>query len=257
MSGEHPPTVLTPLYRLLEGHHLIPGFWQNHPQGERLFEVFGFAFLTALFLVVSCWIISRSLKRIPGRLQSILEVSVESLAGMVESLIGPGGRKYLPLLGSLFLFIFCLNLMGLIPGFMSPTANWNCNIALALVVIVFVQAMAIRANGLGGYLKHFAGSPTSVLMWCLAPMMFPLHLLGELVKPVSLSLRLFGNIYGEDTIILSMVDISKTATIGGVPLPLPIPMMAFAIFTSFLQAFIFTALSCIYIMIMTAHTEEH
>ena len=95
-------------------------------------------------------------------------------------------------------------------------------------------------------------------MWCLVPMMFPLHLLGEALKPLSLSLRLFGNISGEDTIILSIAELVKSA---GIFAPLPflllLGLFLLAVFTSFLQAFIFTALSSIYIMISTAHSDEH
>lgn len=259
MSGEHPPTLVTALYYSLKEKGLLPDFLLKDPyRGEQLLGLIVFSWLVIIALAIISIIVSRRLKKVPGRTQSGLEVIVEKLANLLDSLIGQGGRKYLPVLGTVFIFIFCLNFLGLIPGMMSPTANWNCTIALSVTVIIFVQATGIRQHGFFGYLKHFAGSPKGAIMWALAPMMFPLHILGEAVKPISLSLRLFGNISGEDTIILSIVGLVKSAGIFA-PFPFILLLMMFglAVVTSFLQAFIFTALSCIYIMILTAHTEEH
>ncbi|MBI4834729.1 MAG: F0F1 ATP synthase subunit A [Planctomycetes bacterium] len=253
----HPPTFVTALYYILKEHNLLPDFLMDSHRGEQLLGLIVFAWLIIIVLTVVSIIASRNLKKTPGRFQSAFEVIVEKLANLLDSLIGHGGRKYLPVLGTVFVFIFCLNLMGLIPGMMSPTANWNMTIALAVAVIIYVQAVAIRAHGILGYLKHFAGSPKGAIMWALAPLMFPIHLLGELIKPVSLSLRLFGNISGEDMIILSIVGLVKNAGLFA-PFPFILLMIMFllAVFTSFLQAFIFTALTCIYIMILTAHEEE-
>lgn len=255
---EHPPTIVTLLYYLLKEHGLLPNFLKDSHWGEQWLGLIIFAWLVIIILGLVSFIVSRRLNKVPNRTQSVLELTVENLANLLDSLIGPGGRKYLPLLGSLFLFIACLNLIGLIPGMKSPTSNWNCTVALALIVIIYVQAVAIKENGFLGYLKHLSGSPKGLLMWAFIPLMFPIHLLGEMLKPVSLSLRLFGNIYGEDTIILSVVGLVKSAGIfAPFPFALLLIMFALAVFTSFLQAFIFTALSSIYIMISTSHTEEH
>lgn len=248
-SEHHPPSILTPLYEKLSHSGLLPEFLKGE-NGETYFKIIVSSWLVMGVLIVLSYIATRRLNKSPGRLQALMETVVDALGNLLDSLIGHGGRKYLGLLGTSFIFIFCLNLLGLIPGMISPTANWNCTISMAIVVIIMVQVYGIKANGFGGYLKHLAGSPKGVAMWVLAPMMFPLHLLGELIKPLSLSLRLFGNISGEDTIIISLVNM-------GFPmLPLQIVMFFFAVFTSFLQAFIFTALSSIYIMLLTAH-EEH
>jgi len=258
MAGQvHPPTIANPLYEWLLKSGYLPEFLRGE-NGERLFQLIFFTWLVIIVLVVVSFITSRTLKKIPGRLQSTMEIIVDKLAGLLDSLIGHGGRNYLGFLGTMFIFIFCLNLIGLIPGMMSPTSNWNCTVALAIVTILYVQASGIKSNGFVGYLKHMGGSPKGVAMWIIVPLMFPIHLLGEVLKPLSLSLRLYGNISGEDTIILSMVKIAEGIKVFGMPLiPLPLPMMGFAIFTSFLQAFIFTALSCIYIMILTAHDDGH
>ncbi|MCK4908541.1 MAG: F0F1 ATP synthase subunit A [Planctomycetes bacterium] len=258
MSAEaHPPNVLTaPLYEWCKQIPWFPDFLKGE-LGQKHFETIVFSGVIMVILVTVALIAKPRLKKIPGRLQSILEVSLEMLANMLDSLIGPGGRQYLPLLGTSFIFIFCLNMLGLIPGMLSPTANLNCTAALAIVIFIMVQSYGIKANGFVGYIKHLAGSPKGVAMWVLAPLMFPLHILGEMVKPFSLSLRLYGNISGEDTIILALAKIAENSKVFGMPIiPVPLPMMFFALFTSFLQAFIFTALACIYIMILTAH-EEH
>lgn len=258
MAGEiHPPTIVNGLYEKLLQSDLLPGFLKGE-NGEKLFQLIAFTWIIIIFLVLISFITSRYLKKVPGRVQAAMEIIVEKLGNLLESIIGHGGKKYLGLLGTTFIFIFCLNLLGLIPGMISPTANWNCTVALALVMITFVQAYGIKENGFLGYIKHLAGSPKGLAMWVMVPLMFPIHLLGEMLKPLSLSLRLYGNISGEDTIIMSMVKIAEGIKIFGLPIiPVPLPMMAFAIFTSFLQAFIFTALSCIYIMIMTAHSDKH
>ncbi|MFH0889311.1 MAG: F0F1 ATP synthase subunit A [Planctomycetota bacterium] len=256
-SKLHPPTIVNGLYEKLLHNDLLPVFLRGE-NGEKLFQLIVFSWFIIIVLVIITYINSRHLKRIPGRFQAAMEIIIEKLTGLLESLIGYGGKKYLGLLGTIFIFIFCLNLLGLIPGMISPTANWNCTVALSLVTILFVQSYGIKENGFLGYLKHMSGSPKGIAMWILVPMMFPLHLLGEAVKPLSLSLRLYGNISGEDTIIMAIVNIIQSPPLAWLPIPSFIGlilMMGFALFTSFLQAFIFTALSCIYIMVMKAHSE--
>ncbi|MFH1228176.1 MAG: F0F1 ATP synthase subunit A [Planctomycetota bacterium] len=245
-AQHHPPSILSPLYSKLSDSGLLPEFLKGE-SGLIYFQVIIISWLIMLGLVLFSLIATSRMTSKPGRLQALLEVIVENLGDMIDSLMGHGGRKYLGLLGTSFIFIFCLNIMGLIPGLMSPTANWNCTISMALVVIFMVQTYGLKANGFLGYLKHLAGSPKGLIMWVLVPMMFPLHILGELVKPLSLSIRLYGNISGEDTIIVSLVNM------GFPSLPLQLMMMSFAVFTSFLQAFVFTALSSIYIMLLTSH----
>lgn len=255
MAAEYAPTtILTPLYRALDSWGVLPGWISKSPSGENQFYLITFTWLGMIILATLAIIASRRLRKIPGRFQCAAEAIVGGLCNLLRSLIGPSGPKFLPLLGSLFIFIFVLNLMGIVPGFISPTSSWNCTVALALVTIVLVQWYGIRANGLAGHLKHFAGSPKGLVMWLMAPLMFPIHIVGELAKPLSLSLRLYGNIRGEKEIVLSLIDITRDI---GIPLPIPLPMMAFAVFLGFLQAFIFTSLSCIYIMTVTAHDEGH
>jgi F-type H+-transporting ATPase subunit a len=200
--------------------------------------------LTALCIGIAALLLTRDLKRIPDRKQAAVELIYSALDNFVANLIGPTYKRYMPLVGTAFIYILVMNLAGLIPGWVSPTANLNVTAGLALVVVVFVQYEGIRVNGLKGYLMHFVGEP----LW-LAPLNFPLHLIGEAARLLSLSIRLFGNIFGEDVVIVILI------ALGGL-VPTSAPMYFFAVFTSFVQAMVFSILMCVYIALMTVH-EDH
>jgi F-type H+-transporting ATPase subunit a len=246
-SGHHPPTIAGFLYQKLYQSNILPGFLKGK-DGETYFQIIVYSWTVIGFLIILSYLATKRLdKRTPGRLQSLMEIVVDFLGNLLDSLIGHNSKKYLGLLGTAFIFILCLNLLGLIPGMISPTANWNCTVSMAIVVIIMVQVYGIKEHGFLGYIKHHAGSPKEIATWLIAPLIFPLHLLGELIRTVSLSLRLYLNIFGEDTILISL------ANMGFPLLPLQLIIMGFAVFTSVLQAFIFMALSSIYIMLMTSH----
>src|SRR5207253_1295786 len=152
--------------------------------------------MTVLIILAVVLLTRRLDVRRPSRVQAALELIVTSLQNMAVGMIGPDGLRYLPVVGTLFIYILVLNLSGIIPLWKSPTANLNVTVALALTTMVYVHYHAIRANGIVGYFKHYMGDP----IW-MAPLNFPLHIIGELARPISLSLRLFGNIFGEDTVI--------------------------------------------------------
>jgi len=200
------------------------------------------AWVVMILLVVPCFIATRRLQRVPGPLQNILEFLVETLQGFLETIVGPRGGQYLPLIGSLTLFILGSNLLGLVPGFKSPTSNLNTTVACALVVFFSTHIIGIRRHGLFRYLRKFTG-PT----WWLAPIMIPIELIGHLARPISLSVRLFGNIFGEDAVLLILLYL--------VPLLIPLPVMLLAIFTSVVQTFVFVMLSMVYIA--GAEEAEH
>ena len=185
---------------------------------------------------------SRKLSLIPSKRQSLLEMIYGLFAGLIEDTIGPEGKKYLPVIGTVGIFIFSCNFIGLIPGFMSPTSKLNVTVGCALVVFFYYHAQGVRAQGLK-YFKHFMG-PIPVL----APLMIPIEIISHFSRPVSLSMRLFGNIFAEELLIIIMASI--------IPFFLPLPFMAVAIFTSVIQAFVFVLLSCIYIAGAIAHEEE-
>lgn len=237
----------------------------NHKFGtdftEFLFEwrLVIFSALVWLSLGLISFIVFRKRSLVPGSLQNFLEWVVEGLSSMVVSILGEGGRKYVPFVGTLFIYIFCMNILGLIPGLFSSTSKLNTTLALAICVFLYVQFTGIRNFGLFGYIYHLAGSPKSVVEWCLVPLNLPLHIIGELAKPLSLSLRLFGNIAGEDMLLAIFVILGVSIMsfmhlpIG---LPLHLPFIFLALLTSFVQALVFSLLATIYFSLMSHHDEE-
>jgi F-type H+-transporting ATPase subunit a len=202
-----------------------------------------FAVIIFLFCCIFFPLVRRSFSmEKPGRVQHILELVVEFLNSQLEEIIGHGGKKYLPMIATIGLFIFLMNIVGLVPGFMPPTSNVNVTAGCALVVFMYYNYLGIKKQGLLGYLKHFCGP----VAW-MAPLMIPIEIISHLARPFSLTVRLFANIYGEELIIVVFFSL--------LPLILPLPIMGLAIFTSFLQAFIFMVLTMIYVA--GAVAEEH
>ena len=145
----------------------------------------------------------------------------------------------------------------MIPLGHSPSTSLNITASLAIVVFLYAQWTGISRLGIGGYLHHLAGSPTDVIGWCMVPLLFPLHIIGELAKPFSLALRLFGNITGEDTLIAVFVGLGVAIlAFSPVGIPLQIPFYFLGLLLSTIQALVFTLLSTIYILLMLPH-EEH
>ena len=195
----------------------------------------------------------------PTRLQVAVEIVVDGLYNMFEAVIGPTARRYTPYLGTLFLFILINNLMGLVPFMHASTSSINTTLALALCTFFYVQYIGIKENGIGGYLHHLAGSPKSGVEWAFVPLMFPLELLGEFIKPVSLSLRLFGNVMGEDKLIAVFIILGAgmlSALHVPFGIPIQVPIMFLALLTSTIQALVFTLLSTVYIALMLPHHDH-
>ena len=218
-----------------------------------------FSVLIAILLGTVSYLASRRPRLVPGGLQNFMELVVEKLNNFVCGILGKEGRDFVPFLGTLFIYILCMNLFGLVPGMKSPSSSINTTAALAITVFAYVQYTGIRKLGILGYLDHFAGRPRDVIGIVLVPLMFPLHVISELAKPLSLSLRLFGNILGEDVLIAVFVGLGVT-TIAFLHLPIGIPLhfpfIFLAILTSAVQALVFASLSTIYFLMMFPH-EEH
>jgi F-type H+-transporting ATPase subunit a len=248
-AHEPPYTIFTGIWKAIKDSHF--GEWygfnvEKDDRGRFWFDAIGFSLIAAVLLIVCAVLATRNYQKIPRGIQNVFEWAVGLLRGLVQGFIpGEQGDKYLPYLGSVFLFIFTMNAIGVIPLFRSPTMTLSTTAALGITTFVMVQQYAIRANGPVAYLKHFMGD----VLW-LAPLMFVVEIIGELAKPLSLSLRLFGNIFGEDNVIEQLM------TLGGW-IPVQAPMMLLALFTSFLQAFIFTTLSTIYIASKVVHEGGH
>ncbi len=210
-------------------------------------------FFAVLVLAILFFFATRKLKKIPeGKGQTLLELFVGGITDFFGGILGDHGKKYVPFVGSFFIFILSLNYLGLIPGFQAPTADLNTTIALGITAVLGVQIIAIKENGIVGYLKHLIGNPP----W-LGFLMFPIEVIGQLSRAGSLAIRLFGNIFGEESVIIQLTGLGIIA-IGSFFLPIPtqVPMLFFGLFGGFLQAFVFTLLTSIYIVLFIEHDEE-
>jgi F-type H+-transporting ATPase subunit a len=185
----------------------------------------------------------------PGKLQILMEDAVSAMNGILNEWIPGKGSRFLPFIFSLGIFILLGNYAGLVPGLMAPTSNLNVTAGCALSVWVYYHFHGIRAQGIVAYLKHFAVPPGAPVG--LAPIMLPIELISHLSRVMSLSLRLFGNIFGEELVIAILFML--------VPLLLPLPIMMLGLVTGGLQAFIFVLLSTIYLAgaVATEHHDEH
>ena len=223
------------------------------------------AFLVAAGLL---WFIGSRAKNLstrkPHRGQLLLEQGVASMRHFCRAAIGPGGEGFAPFVGTIFAFILLSNLCGVLPFYLkpphepggephsftpAPTANLSITLALGLIVFLVFNYQGIKANGLGKYLAHFAGPIPA-----LAPLMFPIEIVGVLVRPISLGMRLFGNVFGEETVIAVLVGMSA----GTLLIPLHAPMLAFGVFGSVVQAGVFAILTCSYIALAIGdHGHDH
>ena len=193
--------------------------------------------LIIAFLAVLSIVVGKNLKERPGKLQNIIESGIEYMDNSFTANLGQKrARKYFYFLGSLFVFIIFANYSGLIPGvgmtkhLKAPTSSLSVTAGLGICTFFFLQFASIEAKGIKGYIKHFI-SPIIVML--------PLLALDELIKPVSLSLRLFGNIFGEETVLEQLYEI--------LPIGAPIVMMALSLLFCALQAIVYTTLVSIYL----------
>ncbi len=220
-----------------------------------------FALVVGLLLGIVAWRHSRRPATIPHGWQNILELFVESVDQFVQSILGKDGRHFTPFIGTLFLYIWLMNLAGMVPGMKSATGNLNTTAALALVVFGYVQWTGMRRLGLIGYVDHLAGQPRDLFGWFLVPLMLPIHLLGEFIKPISLSMRLCFNIFAEDILLAVVVGLGIGLSMGihlppWLPLPLQLLIIPLMLIFSTVQALVFSLLSTVYIGLMLPH-EEH
>jgi len=232
-----------------------------------VFNTFGvphhvaFSWLVMVVLVVVGVAAARRPSLVPVGLQNAMEAVLEFILGLIDDVIGPEGRRFLPLIATLGLYIFASNLLGLVPGFTAPTDNVNTTGACAIVVFFSYHWIGIRKSGLRAYLRHFTGP-----MPALAPLMVPIELISHFARPLSLTLRLFGNMLGGHILLsivffmtagLSAWALSGVAgligwVIGSVGVVATVAftvgfLYPLKILVAFLQAFIFCMLSMLYI----------
>lgn len=229
------------------------------------------AFVTMLivmaFLIIVGALIARSATLIPGRAQSVFEMAVEFILGMVEGAAGRrAGRRILPLVAGLFIFIIVANYSGLLPGvgtvginetaadghetflplLRAPSADLNMTIAMALVTFFMVQIAGIRAHGVGGRIKHMADPA----------FLFPVEVVGEVSRVVSLAFRLFGNIFAGEVLVTVMYSLAYAIKITVIGLLLPVVFLYMEVLFGFIQALVFSLLTLSYIILATAGSRE-
>jgi F-type H+-transporting ATPase subunit a len=187
----------------MEEHEFLIVEWINHlvgaPEGEHIIPM---QVIMATFVLLGClaffaFVRSRLSVENPGHLQQAMELVVDFLATQLDELVGHGGRRFVNLVGTLAIFILLSNLLGLVPGFGAPTSNFNVPAGCAIIVFLYYNFQGMRKHGVLGYLKHFAGP-----VWWLAPLMIPIELISHVARPLTLTMRLFANIFAEETVVL-------------------------------------------------------
>ena len=177
-------------------------------------------------------------------IRNLAELLVGGIGDLAKSVIGARSKPYVGLFGTFFVFILTCNATGLLPGFSPPTSNFNITFALGVGSFLAFNYIGIKDQGLRSYLAHFAGP-----VWWLAILMFPLEIIGVFVRPVSLGLRLFGNMTGDHLVLEIFTDLTKVV--------IPVIFYFFGTLVSVLQAFVFTLLSIIYVSLSMGHGDHH
>lgn len=206
-------------------------------------HVINAAFVLLISLIVFPLMARRISRDNPGAFQHVLELIVQGLKDMLHDMVGHGSSRFLPIIGAFTFFIFISNIMGLFFFLSPPTSNPNTTFALSISAFLYFNYQGIKAQGLLHYLKHFGGP-----VWWLFPLMFLIEMVGNFARILSLSMRLFGNIFGEHT--------ATGIFMGLVPIIVPWPMMALGIFGALLQTFVFVMLLMVYLNGAVA-AEEH
>lgn len=193
-----------------------------------------YSWLVMIFLVVVGRLATAGIKMVPTGAQNLFEPIIEGLENFMVDVMGEEGRPYFPLIGTLFIYIFVMNLLGLIPGMFSSTANLNTTLSMALVVFFMTHYIGIRRHGFK-YVKHFMGP-----VWWLSPLMIPIEVISHLSRVLSLTFRLFGNIFAEELVLAILIMLAGQFLA-------PFPLIFLFMFNSFVQAFIFTMLTMMYL----------
>jgi F-type H+-transporting ATPase subunit a len=205
-------------------------------------------FIACILSVVIIWIFKGKLSESePGGAQQTLEVSVLAVRNMIQDIIGPHGLKYFPVVMTFAVLILVSNLMGLFPLFMSPTAATSVTFALGLSSFLYYNYIGIGENGLFGHLKHLAGP-----IWWIAPLIFPIELISNLIRPFSLGIRLFGNLFADEKVMQTVSALAPPATWFA-----PMLLMPLSVFVALIQTFVFILLSQLYISEVSHAPHDH
>lgn len=205
-------------------------------------------FIACILSVALIWIFKGKLSESePGGGQQTLEVSVLAVRNMLQDIIGPHGLKYFPVVMSFAVLILVSNLMGLFPLFMSPTAATSVTFALGLSSFLYYNYVGISENGILTHLKHLAGP-----VWWIAPLIFPIELISNLIRPFSLGIRLFGNLFADEQVMATVAYLAPPITFIA-----PIFLMPLSVFVALIQTFVFILLSQLYLSEVSHPHEEH
>ncbi|MDD5255323.1 MAG: F0F1 ATP synthase subunit A [Candidatus Omnitrophica bacterium] len=216
-------------------------------------ETIIYAGMAALFLIGIFWVAGRKRAVIPGKLQGCVEFIVGGIDDFVAGVLGEKGRRFTPFIGTLFLYILVMNLMGLVPLLKSPTADLSTTLALSLCVFFYLQYTAFRELGFLGYFDHMMGKPRGAMRLTLILPVFLLflHLISEVVRPITLSLRLRSNIWGDDLLL------SILSRFGMQGLPLFVFSLLLALIAAVVQSLVFCLLTTVYFaLVMHGQDEE-
>jgi F-type H+-transporting ATPase subunit a len=192
-----------------------------------------YSWFVMILLIFFAFLAARKIDMIPTKAQNVFEIIVSGIEEFMVDITGEEGRKFFPLIATVFLYIATCNLLGLIPGFYPPTASINTTLSCALTVVIFTHVIGIKFHGVK-YIKHFLGP-----IWWLSPLILIIELIGHFARILSLSIRLFGNITGHELVLGILFALAGAAFA-------PLPIMALGIFVALLQAFVFFLLSVIY-----------
>ncbi len=211
----------------------------------KLFESIGLEhFAHAYPHVIYSWVVmiiligfgalaAKGVRMIPTKGQNLFEVIISGIEDFMVDITGEEGRWLLPIVATVFIYIFSCNLIGLLPGFLPPTANLNTTLSCALTVVIFTHIIGIKYHGIR-YIKHFMGP-----VWWMVPIILPIEIIGHLARVLSLAFRLFGNMMGHELVLAILFGLAGLFFA-------PLPIMALGIFVALVQAFVFFLLSIMY-----------
>lgn len=216
------------------GLPIVHDFTEAHTLLEKLLLPYvTYTWLIIIGLVIVVKLTVRRIELVPKGGQNVFEVVISGIEEFMVGVTGEEGRYLFPLIGTLAFFILISNYMGMVPGFFGPTANVNTTAACAIIVVFYTHVVGVKFHGLK-YIKHFMGP-----IWWLSPLIFVVEVIGHFARILSLSIRLFGNIMGEELVLAILMFLA------GMYLA-PLPMMFLGLFTGGVQAFIFCLLSMMY-----------
>lgn len=219
---EHPYLFFVKLFELLGLGH----FAHTYPHVI-------YSWVVMIILIVAGTLATKSIRMVPSGAQNFFEIFISGMEEFMVDVIGEEGRWVFPIIGTVFIYVAACNLIGLIPGFLPPSANLNTTLSCALVVVVFTHIIGIKYHGVK-YIKHFMGP-----VWWMSPLIFIIEIIGHVARVLSLSFRLFGNMMGHEIVLGILFGLAGAFFA-------PLPIMALGVFVALVQAFVFFLLSIIY-----------